>query len=88
MRALAAQLADAVAVRRRAQRAAADDLAQVLRLQRFDRGLDDRKGQAEPVGDLHAGELAREVQRLDDELDDQVQAQTSLLQRSVAPAGQ
>ena len=45
----------------------------MLRLQQLERRLDDRKLQAEPARQLGAGQLAGEVQRLQHELQDQVE---------------
>ena len=77
----AAGVGDAVAVRRAADDAAADDLDLVLRLQELERRLDDRKRRARAAGQLGPGQLAGEVQRLEHELQDQVEPESGFLQR-------
>ena len=80
-RAGAAGVGDAVAVRRAADEAAANDRNLMLSLQELERRSNDRELQAEPPRQVGAGQLAGEVQRLQRELQDEVERESRLLER-------
>ena len=80
LRSRAAGIGDSIAVRGPADHGAASDLDLMLLLDESERRLDDAEPQAHPRAQLDAAELADEVERLERELDDEVQRQAGLLQ--------
>jgi hypothetical protein len=68
-----AAIANPVAIRRAADHTAADNGNLLLDLQQVERGLNDMKVQTEPVSQLRSGQFAREMQRLQRELQDQIE---------------
>ena len=80
-RAGAAGVGDPVAIRRAADEAAADDRNLLLPLERSSAGWMTVELQAEPARQLGARQLAREMQRLQRELQDEVERRCRLLER-------
>jgi hypothetical protein len=76
----AARIGYPVAVRRRSQHGAADNLTMAIHLQRRYCRLDYLESDAEPLGQLTPGQLPGKMKCLQDELDHQVETQPGLFQ--------
>jgi hypothetical protein len=80
-RAPAPFVGDAIAERRAAHDRAARHLAQVGEAERLEHRLDDGELEAQPAGELLAGEVGAEVQVFEHQLQDEIVRQASLGQR-------
>src|SRR4029453_7719921 len=78
---LTSGIGDAIAIGGPADAGTADDLALMQPLDEVDGRLDDRELQPEATGNLDPGELARVVQQLQEQLNDQIKGEPGRLER-------